>query len=439
MNENWVNDLRGKLDRSEKAVPEKLWDEINSTLEAKRKGAARRKRIVLWLGTVSAAAAIALIIMLSRDLEQITTLPSGKEETLADLRQEPATSDKENGIAEKPDFTPYEEAPAESENEEVHSSKGKGYLPDNKTNVPTQNSTVKQRSQDSEKDGEPAIGTVNDTKDEVVKPEQEVQSETTDKNPPTNKPDISGGRFQNLDGSWDFPDMENEKKRGNGRFSVGISGANGLASSAEQNGYCAPVLTSMLEGRTDDEDQGIMLQSVSDESVTSETRHRIPIRASLSVRYAITEKLSVESGLTFSSLTSDFTSDTEGSQYRIKRKTQYLGLPLNLNYSLVKRSGYDLYLTGGGMAEKCLGGSSKTSWLSDGEVTNSETKSFSIKPLQFSVNAGAGIQANIGKTIGIYAEPGLSYYFKNGENAETLYSEKPLNFNLEVGIRFNLK
>lgn len=45
------------------------------------------------------------------------------------------------------------------------------------------------------------------------------------------------------------------------------------------------------------------------------------------------------------------------------------------------------------------------------------------------------MQYNISSMVGIYAEPGLSYYFDNGSNIETIYSEKPLNFNLNIGLR----
>ena len=40
--------------------------------------------------------------------------------------------------------------------------------------------------------------------------------------------------------------------------------------------------------------------------------------------------------------------------------------------------------------------------------------------------------------VGIYLEPGVSYYFDNGSFVETVYRERPLNFSLGIGLRFNL-
>lgn len=56
--------------------------------------------------------------------------------------------------------------------------------------------------------------------------------------------------------------------------------------------------------------------------------------------------------------------------------------------------------------------------------------------MQWSVNAAAGIQLNIVNSLSLYAEPGISYYFNDGSAIQTIYKEKPLNFNLNFGIRF---
>lgn len=80
-------------------------------------------------------------------------------------------------------------------------------------------------------------------------------------------------------------------------------------------------------------------------------------------------------------------------------------------------------------------GNAKKSYVINGQTRDDGHESISIRPLQWSVNAGAGVQYNISSMVGIYAEPGLSYYFDNGSNIETIYSEKPLNFNLNIGLR----
>ena len=58
------------------------------------------------------------------------------------------------------------------------------------------------------------------------------------------------------------------------------------------------------------------------------------------------------------------------------------------------------------------------------------------KKLQWSVLASLGAQFNITDHFGIYAEPGVIYYFDDGTNISTIRKEKPFNVNLQIGLRF---
>ena len=58
---------------------------------------------------------------------------------------------------------------------------------------------------------------------------------------------------------------------------------------------------------------------------------------------------------------------------------------------------------------------------------------------QWSVDASAGVQYNFSDSFGLYAEPGVGYYFDNGSNVKTIYKEKPFNFNLNVGFRLTVR
>lgn len=68
-----------------------------------------------------------------------------------------------------------------------------------------------------------------------------------------------------------------------------------------------------------------------------------------------------------------------------------------------------------------------------------EHNSLDVDPLQWSVSAAAGVQVNFTKNIGLYAEPGVAYYFDDGSEVETIRKEHPFNFNLQVGLRFSIK
>jgi hypothetical protein len=72
-------------------------------------------------------------------------------------------------------------------------------------------------------------------------------------------------------------------------------------------------------------------------------------------------------------------------------------------------------------------------------MTQGATNSVSIHPLQISVNGAVGAEFKLTDSFSLYAEPTLNYSFDNGSSIPTLYQEKPMNFNITVGIRFNLK
>ena len=40
--------------------------------------------------------------------------------------------------------------------------------------------------------------------------------------------------------------------------------------------------------------------------------------------------------------------------------------------------------------------------------------------------------------IGIYAEPGLSYFPDNGSRLQNYFKDKPITLNLQLGLRMNI-
>ena len=68
-----------------------------------------------------------------------------------------------------------------------------------------------------------------------------------------------------------------------------------------------------------------------------------------------------------------------------------------------------------------------------------EHTSLKVNPLQWSVSAAAGAQVNFTKHLGLYAEPGIAYYFDDGSQIESIRIEHPFNFNLQFGLRFSFE
>lgn len=175
--------------------------------------------------------------------------------------------------------------------------------------------------------------------------------------------------------------------------------------------------------------------SLNDESVD----HHQPIRVGLSVHYSLSEKWGLETGLTYSYLYSETTAGKSDNRYDTKQKVHFLGIPLTVDYSIWRNKLLNVYVAGGGMVEKSLSAKATTSYVLNGRKMNTETNKLSMKELQWSVNAAAGIQLNITKEVGIYAEPGVGYYFDNGSDVKTAYSDNPFNFNMKLGLRYSIK
>lgn len=164
-------------------------------------------------------------------------------------------------------------------------------------------------------------------------------------------------------------------------------------------------------------------------------RHRLPVHAGASIAYRINDRVSVETGIAYSYLSADIHEGSDSYYFAGEQSLHYVGIPVGVRVRAMSWKNFDIYVGAGFEADKCVSGTLKKAYVINGQTRDDGHESISIRPLQWSVNAGAGVQYNFSSMVGIYAEPGLSYYFDNGSNIETIYSEKPLNFNLNIGLR----
>lgn len=174
--------------------------------------------------------------------------------------------------------------------------------------------------------------------------------------------------------------------------------------------------------------------------VQEEYSHKIPVKVGLTARYNITGRLGVETGLTYSILSSSVkigNSETGKNWSAGSQTLHYLGIPLNISFNILNSRYVNIYVTGGGMMEKSISGSIKTDEYVDGKFARTLTAKISPKGLQWSVNAAAGVQANILPQLGFFVEPGVSHHFKNGSRVRSIYTDKPTDFSLGFGLRYS--
>lgn len=163
-----------------------------------------------------------------------------------------------------------------------------------------------------------------------------------------------------------------------------------------------------------------------------EKKHRIPLVVGVSLRWALNEKWALESGLTYTMLSTDLSLGNQSGE----QKLHYVGIPLKISREVWSDKRWHVYAMAGGAVEKCVYGSLK---MNDKWNMSDVNQRLEVDELQWSIQASVGAQYRLAERVGVYVEPGVAYYFDDGSKIETIRKEKPLNFNLQVGLRLTLK
>lgn len=173
-------------------------------------------------------------------------------------------------------------------------------------------------------------------------------------------------------------------------------------------------------------------------SVKTEYKHRLPVRVGINVAYRLTDRLSVESGVSYTRLSSDMKDGTKDNYSSSSQKLDYIGVPLNVKYRAFGYRRLSVYASAGLLTEKCVSGKTTHEYVISGEKKKHEAEDVAAKPWQLSVNAALGAQFDVFSNVGVYVEPGVSYYFDDRSPLSTIYKEKSLNFNLNLGVRYTI-
>ena len=160
-------------------------------------------------------------------------------------------------------------------------------------------------------------------------------------------------------------------------------------------------------------------------------KHYQPVSFGLTAKIPISSRFSLSSGVVYTRLRTDLTSIVNNNLvYERQQTLQYVGVPLTLQYSVWQWRGLNVYAAVGGQADFNV-----KACQTDGGV---ETELGKDKT-QWSVNAAVGVQYDIIPMLGVYAEPGIKYYFDNGSSLRNFFKYQPTNFNLQVGLRLNIR
>lgn len=436
MKTNWQKDIHDRLGSYEKDAPEGLWEGVSRELPKLNDGGMlthkpqRTAKFRMWrVAGVAAAASVALVIgynFLGNDVQDNINIPTN--------------------TTKHPNMLASNKKPLGNEPTGVSADQTTHSADDLLAEQPTlANVSTKQPTLASASTEQPTLASASmetDVKEISSKEEnkQTVTNKQTEAKPA--KREDSYVLPHNPDNNLlAFNDMT--ERRGDedapSRWSVSTGAMGGLGASGTTTAYGDHLVLSS-PGVADTKDSPMLDMNTINRDIETKTEyeHHLPIRIGLSVAYALTDRLSISSGLTYTRLSSDIKDASRESKYIGEQRLHYVGIPVNVSYKVASSRWISLYGTAGVLAEKCVSGTTDEGYVENNTMKYTNTQDISSKPLQMSVNAGVGIQFDFIDNVGIYAEPGLSYYFDDGSELQTIYKEKPLNFNLNVGVRFKL-
>lgn len=169
----------------------------------------------------------------------------------------------------------------------------------------------------------------------------------------------------------------------------------------------------------------------------NKVEHHLPVRVGFAISFPLSDRISIGTGLTYTYLATDIYSGSVHSYLDSSQSVHFIGVPLSLSFRVFSVGRFDAYAIGGAMVEKAVHGRVHEAYILNGTEYRSDSYGTEL-PWQFSLNLSAGFQYNISPTIGIFAEPGLQYYLPDNSSLCTIYSDKPLNFSLNLGLRLTL-
>jgi hypothetical protein len=162
----------------------------------------------------------------------------------------------------------------------------------------------------------------------------------------------------------------------------------------------------------------------------SSSTYGVPFTVGLGVRVYALPRLSIGTGIDYSLLTRTFTGGYQGTPGTVSHTIQYLGIPVRLYYDILTSDRIKFYTYGGGEVEFCIG--NKYRLFGSPDIV----RDYKVNSPLFSVGLGLGVEFRLGRTVGLYLDPGVNYYFP-GNQPRSIRTDKPLMLNFDAGLRFN--
>lgn len=411
--EDWTSRLRERLEDYETPAPEGLWQQIESSLPAGRK--AKVRPLKKW---IAAAAAVMLVGGVGLGL-------LWKSDNSENVVARDVVDNVTNSVANSSHVSTVDVSAADDElvaQATSHKSENVRISVGNKYFIVTSQVA----------DGKP-VGfsiKVEDKIDEIQETEEEFESMETRNE--SLKQSMRSSSMPLQQSPAIHHSTPNKKSHFYQRFSAGLAaGSVALVNSRSTTGVLmSPVMLSPYSDGGIGETGGLVMAAPAYlPDFEEHTEHKAPLTLGLKLGYSITPRMWVESGVQYSKLSSTFVREMSGSELTSEQALHYVGVPLGVGYRIFDVGPLSFYGLAGAQADFNVKAKSSVEGVKTDGVKDD---------VQFSANAALGAQVKITPHLGVYVEPGARYYFDNGSNVQNYFKDKKLNFNLQVGARWNI-
>lgn len=417
---DWTEQLRQRLNDAQVPAPENLWDSISKQLDAEGKQlqaqdaqVAKKPRRIAWMPWAAAASVVLIAgvgmwwqlrsnapdIAMHEPTPQPIALTSNKAvtaEASAATAPTPTHTDKTLALNHKP------AALSAIKKEEAEALSGAEYE--------TLTEPVAEASAITE--AQPAPTTTTSTPTATTSP----RATTSQK---------SQSSTRTLAARSTYAQPRTQHVGTPSRWQVGV----GTAGNMNRYESSGPIYVNSLAAvNMNYVDNEMFRVSPYEQDTKAVTHHDMPISIGLTASYSLTPRLALASGLVYTLATSSF--QHGASMPKEEQTLHYVGIPLNLSYTIWGNNWLRTYIMAGAQADMNV----KATLKADGHTDNIDNDR-----AQFSVTGGAGVQFNVAQQLGVYIEPGVRYYFDNGSAVQTIFKEHPTNFSLQVGLRWNIE
>ena len=407
-------EIRSMLENAREDVPEGLWQGIESRLPAPAKA---RPAAIWWKiasATGAVAAAVALTVFFStRPVVQnpVDIIPS-QDSGLSQLMETPLAPETGNmkplSIGQA-----FGESVSETDGEDVTETAGESVVEKSTAGDTAAGTAGKEETA-------PAAG----TEETAVADEAAVREETAVREENTAENWIR--KYESADFDERGEELQGSRKEKRGvvlsAYADALSNSN-TAKASDINMLKRPAVP-----------QATTIEE------TGESRYAIPVAAGIGLRFDVSKRFSIGTGVSWSYLTRSFSGqfnelDAEGAiisqtgYTNIRNSQHYIGIPLNLYVDIIRKDFIDFYAYASGSANYCL----------SNRYQMDKSKSYSPEGSnwQFSAGIGMGVEFIAAKKVGFYIDPSLNYWFTAGE-VSNIRTRQPLMLGLELGIRLHI-